>query len=193
MLKVRFLAIVAVFVLVAAACGDSGTTATDDPTAAPAGDTSPSDTSASGDTTAATGGDTAPPATSGGTLPPLTVGNIPGLSDDCQALANVFLSFSGVFLGGDAPDINLDAISDLPGDLQADAALLIAGAQAYVDGLAELGVDLTDPTSLATLTEDQQQAFGDLADSIDTDEFNDAADRLSAYGEVECAEFVNGG
>ncbi len=185
MLKLRFLAIVAVLVLVAAACGDSGTTATDDPTA---GDTSPSNTSASGDTTAATSGDTAPPATSGGTLP-LTIGNIPGLSDDCQALANVFLGFSGIFLGGDVPDINLDAIGDLPGGLQADAALLIAGAQAYSDGLADLGVDLTDPASFAALTEEQQQAFGDLADSIDTDEFNDAVDRLSAYAEVECAEF----
>ncbi|MDH3731537.1 MAG: hypothetical protein OES13_10540 [Acidimicrobiia bacterium] len=187
MLKLRFLTIVAVLVLVAAACGDSGSTLTDDTTAAPTGDTS-----ASADTTAATSGDTAPPATSGDTLPPLTVGNIPGLSDDCQALANVFLSFSGIFLGGEAPDLNLDAIGDLPSELQADAAMMVAGLQAYADGLADLGVDLTDPASFAALTEDQQQAFGDLADSIDTEEFNAAADRLSAYGEVECAEFVNG-
>lgn len=189
MLKFRFLAIVAVFALVAAACGDSGTTELAD-------DTSPPDTSSSGDPTAATSGDTAPPATAApstaiGTIP-VTIGNIPGLSDDCQALANVFLSFSGVFLGGDVPDVNIDAISDLPGDLQADVALVIAGLEEYADGLAELGVDLTDPASFAALTEEQQQAFGDLADSIDTDEFNDAADRFSAYAEVECAEFVGG-
>lgn len=180
----RFLAVIAVLALFAAACGDSGSSidALDEATAATGG----GDLGGGGDD-------------GGGGLfgsdetVPVTIGNIPGLSSECEALANVFLAFTNVFAGGGAAAPSLDAISGLPGDLRADAALMIETMQAYFDGLEDLGVDLSDPASFGALTEEQQQAFADLSESFDTDEFTAASDRLSAYGEAECDQFDPGG
>jgi hypothetical protein len=172
----RFLAIIAVFALVAAGCGDSGSSPFDTATAA----TSPSGL-----------GDEGGGLFSSDETIPVTVGNVPGLSDECEALLNVFLGIGSAFLGGYSGP-SLDALSGLPGDLRNDAATLIDALQAYSDGLAELGIDMNDPNSFATLTEAQQQAFAELGEEIDSDEFNAAADRLSAYGEAQCADFVPG-
>jgi hypothetical protein len=166
-----------------AACGDSGSSidALDDATAA----TSGGDLGGGGDDGGGLFG-------SDETIP-ITVGNIPGLSNECEALVNVFLAFTNVFSGGQIQAPSLDVISGLPGDLQADAAIMIETMQAYADGLQELGIDLSDPLSFSSLTEEQQMAFGELSEAFDTEEFNAASERLSAYGEAECDQFVPGG
>lgn len=170
----RFLAMAAVIALVAAACGDSGSSI---------GDADEAPEATSGGLFGDDGGD-------GDDQPPVTVGNIPGLSGECEALINVFLSMGTIFTGGDFSGVNMDAFNDLPGDLQDDAATVVDTLNAYAQGLQDLGVDLSDPQAFVNLTPAQQAAFGGLAESVDSDEFNDAADRLSAYGEAECDQFA---
>ena len=174
-----------VVVLVAAACGDSGTD-----TSAPAatsGDTQPASTEPAA--TEAPAPMWSPATTSGDTIP-ATIGDIPGVSDDCEALANVFLSFASIFSPGGINIPDTDAFGDLPGDVQDDAEIVIDALSEWAQGLADAGIDLSDPNSLATLTEAQQNELERLSQAFDTDEINDALDRLGEYGEQECDTFT---
>lgn len=139
----------------------------------------------SGSVTTAPSPATTPDAT--GTIP-VTVGDLPGVSDSCEALLNVFLSFSAVLTGTDRP--NFDVIEGLPSELEDDAALMLTTLNAYFDGLEDLGIDLTDPQSLTELTEEKRDDFTTLIESLDTEEFNAAADNLEAYATTECEEFA---
>ena len=123
---------------------------------------------------------------------PTDVGDILGLSDECEAIANVFLSMSSAFLGGDALDADLGSLAGLPGDLQDDAALVVEVVNELYAGLDSLGIDLSDPAALASIAGDQAAEFGELADSLDTAEFEEASENLSAYAEAECDPFAQG-
>ena len=163
--RVRLIVVIAVLGLVFAACGDSGL---------------PSDEPTSTTGAGLLGG-------SDDTIP-VTVADVLGLSDECEAIANLFLAMVSVFSGGN-PAASLSAIDGLPGNLQDDAEVMINAFNAYSEGLQNLGVDLSDPTSLASLTEAQQAEFQALSELVDTEEFNQASENLGAYGEAECADF----
>jgi hypothetical protein len=173
--------IVTLLALVAASCGDSGS-ADDVGTAA----TASSDDG--GSDTESTDSDSASDDTF-----PVTVAGIPGIDDDCEALVNVFLSLSTIFAGGDFGGINRDAFNDLPGDLKDDVGLVIDTFESYAEALEDMGVDLSDPQSLASLSEAQQQELGELSESFDTEAFNTAADNLQTFGEEECTTFFTPG
>ena len=180
----RLIALFVVVLLLAAACGDSGSDSTEP--AATSGDSAATTQPGSTDAPATT---SAPGTTSGDTIP-ATIGDIPGLSDDCEALANVFLSFASIFSGGGVNIPDSSAFNDLPGNLQDDAEIVIGALSDWADGLADAGIDLTDPSSLASLTEAQQQQLQALSEAFDTTEINDALDRMSDYGEAECDTFT---
>ena len=151
--------------LVAVACGDSG-----DPAEVFGQQTHPSDT-------AVDFGDI-------GTLP-----NIPGLSSECESLAEFIFGMTQAFVGGvDNAQALLDSASDnLPSSLQGELDVVANAAITYSDVLDELDIDLfNDPNSLANLTPDQQQAFGEAAEAISTPEVDAAFEVLSTYGEQEC-------
>ena len=165
--RFSFLAIVMAFALLVAACGD------DD-----AG--------------------SAPDATSGSGSPinvedlPTNVGNIPGVSGECEALLNLFLSIGGAFLGGAVAPLDAGTLASLPAEVRADAVILSETLVEFSAGLEAAGIDLSDPATYTTMTESQQAAFSALGDSLDTPEFNAASDNLSEYGEQQCESQFGG-
>jgi hypothetical protein len=121
------------------------------------------------------------------------VGNLPGVSGECEALLELFISIGGVFLGGgDVSSFDAGALAGLPGDVQQDAELVAGTLAQFSNALQDLGVDFSDPASFAALSESQTEEFRALSDSLDTEEFTAASDSLSAYGEQECDEFSPG-
>ena len=117
---------------------------------------------------------------------PTDVGNLPGVSGECEALLNLFLSIGGAFLGGEVSALDSGALGNFPGEIRADAQIVSDTLRDFSLGLQDMGINLADPASLATLTEAQQAAFDDLTGSLDSDQFNTASDNLSAYGEQQC-------
>ncbi len=175
----RYLAVFAVFAVAVAACGSDG-----DSPFAPGG----SDSVASGDDG---GGDGDGDVNVEDLLEelPEEIGDIPGVSDECQALLSLFLSIGNAFFGGEVASIDSSALSGLPGDVQEDAQFLADTLSEFSDAIAAMGIDFADPESLATLSAEQQQELTALTESLDTDEFNAAADNLEAYGDQECDQF----
>ncbi len=172
----RYLAVFAAFAIVLAACGSDG----ESPFAAGG-----SDSVASGD-----GGDV----DVGDLLDELPdeVGDLPGVSDECEALLSLFLSIGNAFFGGEVASIDGSALSSLPGDVQEDAQFLADTLSEFSDAIGTMGIDFADPESLATLSAEQQQELASLTESLDTEQFNAAADNLEAYGEQQCEEFSPG-
>jgi hypothetical protein len=159
-----FVAVIMAFALVVAACGDDdGSSLIDqsDGTAAPSGNINP-------------------------TGIPTDVGNLPGVSGECEALLNLFLSIGGVFLGGEVRPLDAGTLAGLPSEIRADALYVSQTLSDFSVSMQQMGVDFSDPSTFATLTPAQQEALGDLSDSLDTAEFNAATDNLSAYGEAQC-------
>jgi hypothetical protein len=117
---------------------------------------------------------------------PTDVGDLPGVSGECEALLNLFLSIGGAFLGGEVSALDTAALAGLPGDVRADAQIVSDTLRDFSVGLQDMGINLADPASFATMTEAQQAAFDELTASLDSDQFNTASDNLSAYGDQQC-------
>lgn len=174
---VRLLAIVAAAAIVGAACSDSGGSAS------PFGSNGAPDSAASSeDSGGVFGADGIPD----------ELGDVLGLSDECEDIANVFLSIGSIFLGGDILEFDADTFRSLPGDLQDDAAIVADGLNAVVAGIADVGLDLSDPASLASMSEEQAAAFSELSESFDSPEFNEALENIDAYATAQCDNFPGG-
>lgn len=161
MKRISRLLLVAVLGMAVVACGDDGS---------------------GGDATIPTGTDGSGV---GDVTIPTGVGNIPGVSSECEAYANLSLAMSSAFTGGFG-GFSGDLVSQLPAAGRADGAIIVAALQEFSGGLAAAGIDLSQG-NIGTLTQDQLQVFSDLSDSVFTDEVNDAFDRLSEVVEAECA------
>ena len=178
----KMIALLAVLLLVGAACGDSGgngndpfgigTATTSDPGTSPGG----------GDT----GGDNATVPTLGTLLE-----GIPGLNNECLAVANVFLAMGQVIAtGGAGSDALLaEAAAGIPAELQDDLAVIATALAAYSNALEDAGIDLTDPGAFGNLTEAQINQLNAIDEIIDSDEVNQAFDNFEAYGDAQCADF----
>ncbi len=139
-----------------------------------------------------TSGTTAAPGSGTNSTLPIGVGNVPGVSSECVALLNLYLSISAAFTGGSISPLDAATLASLPADIRADAQLVSDTLKQYSDGIQALGIDFTDPTSFATMTQEQQDAFTALGDLLDSDAFQTASDHLSAYGDQQCASEFNG-
>ena len=161
---VRIIGLVAALAILVAACGDSGSPVEDALAEESANDLFSGDDS--------------------GTIP-ATIGDIPGIDDECEAIANVFLAMASVLSG---QSVDMSAFDALPSSLEADAQVVVEAFDDYADGLAELGIDLNDPEALANLSPSQLEGFNQLAEQVDSDALNAAMDNLSAYGEAQCGQ-----
>jgi hypothetical protein len=166
-----FVAVIMAFTLVVAACGDDDSSLIDQSagTAAPSSDLIDTDAL------------------------PTNVGDLPGVSGECEGLLNLFLSIGGVFLGGEIAPLDAGVLGSLPPAIRADAQLVSDTLRQFSESMEEMGVDFTDPSTFATMTPAQQEALGALSDSLDTTEFNAATDNLSNYGEQQCGDQFNPG
>lgn len=176
----RYLAVIAAFAVILAACGGDG----DSPFAPGGSDSAVS----SGDG----GGDVGDIEDLLEELPE-GVGDLPGVSGECEALLNLFLSIGNAFFGGEIAGLDSGALSSLPGDVRDDAEFLADTLAEFSDAIQGMGIDFADPASLAELSADQQQELTALTESLDSERFNEAADSLEAYGEQECDEFGSPG
>ncbi len=177
----RLFAVLAVVALLAAACGDSGDEDGD-------GDGGGSDTQTSATTGSGDSGDTL---ITLGTL----LGDIPGLDDDCVAVANVFAAIANASFAvsgqgnidtGDAQAVFDQAAANLPGDMQQAVQVMADALISYFQTLNDLGIDFSDPS--AAPSEDQIAALLAVGETLDTEEFNAASNALTAYAAEQCPE-----
>lgn len=117
---------------------------------------------------------------------PTAVGNIPGVSSECEAYANLSLALVNVFSGGFS-GFGGDLVSSLPPSGQADGAIIVDALQRFSDGMAAAGIDLSAAGGMATMDADQIATFTQLSEEIFTDDVDAAFDRLSELVEAECA------
>jgi hypothetical protein len=184
--RLRWLAVLAALMLVLAACGDSGEESSSDPFGG--GGESSSDEDPFGGSS-----DDLPSADDLEDFADLTdIPDVLGLSDECEALAEVFLGMSQIFLGntGSADELFANAAGALPGALEDDIETIRDAVGAYGEALEDAGVDFNDPNAFASLTPAQQGALADASEVLDTDAVNDAFDNLDAYGQAECDTFA---
>lgn len=160
---------VLVLTLIAAACG-----------------TDPVDDTTKGEGGGGNGGTTNAVPTLPGSIP-----DLPGLSNECEALAGFFLGVAQLNLGDVANGSSLldSSTSDMPGSLQDDVDLVAAAASAYGLVFEQLGIDLNDPQSLANTTQEQQDQLNQAAEGMSAPEVEQALDNILAYGVAECDNF----
>lgn len=180
----RMSALVLVLMLLGAACGDSGDEG--------GGDGDGSDATQVTSTTAGggDGGDTDETVITLGTL----AENIPGIDDECVAVANVFgyLAQASFALSGQADFDTSEAqqqfeaaAAQLPGDLQDDLEVLADGLFAFYEAIQDSGLDLTDPGAVPDAS--QLAALEEALATIDTEEFDAATEVLGNYADEQCA------
>ncbi len=126
---------------------------------------------------------------------PTALPDVPGLSSECQGLANLVLGMTQVFAGDTSAVDGLFATAseNLPRELSGEVELIKGAVLQYQAALEETGIDLSDPTSFATLTPEQVEALDAAYAPLQSTAVSDAFDAVGAYGEVECAEFAPGG
>lgn len=113
-----------------------------------------------------------------------TFGNIPGVSDECTAVANLSVAVSQVLSGnlGDIPDDILDAI---PADARADGQVILDAIRLFAESLDADGIELSQG-GLADLTPEQLEAYVTATAEIFDADVEAAADRFGQYA-VTCA------
>jgi hypothetical protein len=115
-----------------------------------------------------------------------TFGNIPGLNDECTAVANLSAAFSQALTGslGELPD---DIVNSLPADARDDGRVLADALEEFSAGLQAAGVDLTNLQGLGALSPEQLEAWANLSETVFDEEVEDAVDRLSEAVSAACA------
>ncbi len=165
----------AVFVL--AACGTGTTTAPPPETTTVELDTTTSEP-------ATTASSSAEDAASAGFL---AVGGCYEASVAVSAAMSTALAGSLAELGIEAetsPEVDLARLAaDAPEEIADDLTTVANVLGAYYETLAAAGVDLSDP---ATLTPEAVAAIEEAAAALDTPEFQDASNRITAWFEENC-------
>jgi hypothetical protein len=143
------------------------------------------DAGAGGSSTATTAaGTTGATDTTGATVGALT-------TDDClsasQAMASAAAGIGGTALDKDTIDDAFDRMAQAaPTAIQADLAVMSGALDDFFATLTAAGVDLTDPNTMAS--EEAQAALTQAGEDFDASGFEDAATRVEAWFETECAE-----
>lgn len=103
--------------------------------------------------------------------------NVPGLNDECTAIANLSIAFSQVFTGTfeDVPD---DIINSLPAEARAEGQILADALDEFASALEAEGIDLNLLEGIGSLTPDQLAAYAEVSERVFNDEVEAAADRL---------------
>ncbi len=134
--------------------------------------------------------------TTAATVVPTALPNIPGFSDECQALANIMLATTQAFTGlSENIDAAFSAAADgIPNELRGDVDVIKAAVERFGGAMDELGVNpFQDPTAFANLTPEQIETLEEASDLLDSPDVNAAFDRISDWGESECDDFDPGG
>ena len=153
------------------------------------------DSGVDGDTSSQTIGTTQAGSQVTSAVLPTALPNVPGISEECQGIANLMLGIAQIFTGNMSAIEQLFAAAsqDLPSALASEIDLIKGAALQYQAALEEAGLDLSNPTALASLTPEQIEQLDAAFEPLQSPAVSDAFDAVGEYGEVECADFVPGG
>jgi hypothetical protein len=178
-------AILVVLALTLLGCGGSDSDSdTGTPTTVTATTTAPT---ASADTTTTS----QRPATTSGSNGDASFANCPEL----LTWTNDFVAANqAAFAGGTDPtgfeytaEYFQEFASRAPDEIRDDMQVITDAFSGFFDALAELDVDFTDPSSMASLTPAQIQQLEDAAEMMGTDAVDEAGDNINAFFERECS------
>lgn len=132
------------------------------------------------------GGDAAAGNDGGGsaTTVPSSVGDVPGLSAECEAFADLSLAMSNTLAGGLAamPD---DLVDRLPADARNDGRVIVEALQQFGDQLAAAGIDLSQ--GIGSLDQGQIETYTAVSADVFDSEVEGSFDRLATAVAEECA------
>ena len=118
---------------------------------------------------------------------------------NCPELTGFFGAFtSGAFAnpasGGsaeadfeDTVKVFQAAADNAPNEIKGDMQVLADGLAKYFSTLSDLGVDLNNPASFATLDEDKLAQLQTALETFDNASFEEAANNVSAYVDEHCS------
>jgi hypothetical protein len=119
-----------------------------------------------------------------------------GNFDDCIAFASAYggiaLSFLGLSTGAEEADIDTllgdleEVRGQLPGDAQDALDLVLSTFQEVGEGLAEAGIDLSDPNAITD--PDVAQELVEITAPLSDPEFNEANETVTAALDELCQE-----
>lgn len=113
-----------------------------------------------------------------------TFGDIPGVSDECTAIANLSIALTQA-VSGTLGEVAGDILDAIPADARADGQIILDALEEFGARLAEDGIDLTQG-GLAGLTPEQLETYVNASADIFNEDVEAAADRFSQYA-VTCA------
>lgn len=115
---------------------------------------------------------------------PSSVGDIPGLSAECEAFADLSLAMSNT-LGGGFVGIPDDLVDRLPADARDDGRVIVEALQEFGDRLEDAGIDLSQ--GIGSFDEGQIETYGEISGEVFDSDVEDAFDRLAGMVADECA------
>lgn len=119
---------------------------------------------------------------------PTTVGNIPGMSAECESLTNLSIAMTSIFTGTpEEVDRLLAGVDNVPGELADDVAVLQTAIRGLAQAWAEVGVNpLSDPTALSEMSDADRERIEGVMEQFSDDATNDAFDRIGEYAVDAC-------
>ncbi len=122
------------------------------------------------------------------------VGNIPGVSNECEALLNLSIGVSQLVLGtSNAQEIIEAAKGDFPGELGDDIQAIAEAVGQYESALGDLQIDLVNnPLAFAALTPAQLTQLEAAGAALSTTRVDQAFENIPNYAEKECTGLVPG-
>jgi hypothetical protein len=117
---------------------------------------------------------------------------------NCPELLGMFGAFSaGAFANPGAGNVgdDLETLADVlqnaadnaPSEIKDDMQVVANTFATFYSKLDDLGVDFSNPASFASLSASQQAEFQAAMESLDTAEFEQASNNLTAYFDENCS------
>ena len=80
-----------------------------------------------------------------------------------------------------------DAAKNSPSEIKGDMQTMADGLAKFASTLKDVGVDLSNPATFASLSADQQAKLEAAISTFDTDAFQKASDNVQAYFDQHCS------
>ncbi|NND02531.1 MAG: hypothetical protein HKN91_07070 [Acidimicrobiia bacterium] len=116
-----------------------------------------------------------------------TVGNVAGLSAECESLTNLSIAMTSMFTGSpEEVERLLAGVQSVPSGIAEDVELLEMAIRELAAAWAEVGDNpLSNPTALTEMTDADRERIEAVMDRFSDDATNDAFDRIGEYA-AEC-------
>ena len=119
---------------------------------------------------------------------PTTVGDLAGVSDECESLTNLSIAMTAMFTGSpEQVDGLLAGVRSVPGEIADEVDILTDAIRGLTAAWSEIGENpLTNPAGLTELSDSELAEIEALVDQFDNDATNDAFETIGEYVAREC-------